>query len=74
MKSKQFEILEGLFEEEGALFGETIFTKTILVLTEAEKGYKVFINVVTRITLFPGEMNRGINDWQVGTHGPCVRI
>ena len=74
MKSKQFEILEGLFEEECALFGETIFTTSIFVLTEEQKGHKFFINVVTRITLFPGEMNRGINDWQVGTHGPCVRI
>ena len=33
MKSKQFEILEGLFEEEGTLFGETIFTTSIFVLT-----------------------------------------
>ena len=49
MKSKQFEILEGLFEEQGALFGETIFTTSIFVLTEEQKGYKVFINVIARI-------------------------
>ena len=72
MKSKQFEILEGLFEEEGALFGETIFTKTILVLTEAEKGYKVFINVITGIKQNCGFVTEENNDWQVGKHGPCV--
>lgn len=74
MKSKQFEILEGLFEEEGALFGETIFTTSIFILTEEQKGDKFFINVVTGITLFCGFVIEEINDWQVGTHGLCVRI
>ena len=72
MKSKQFEILEGLFEEECALFGETIFTTSIFVLTEAEKGYKVFINVITGIKQNYGLDTEEINDWQVGKHGPCV--